>query len=277
MERETQFGHYRPRPILAWLLSSAQNAPRNWIGQQYGQIVRKILVNLGSLPIDLNVGCVRMRCYLKDNNSEYKFAFMPWRFDQFERDYLVRSIPADGVFLDIGANVGIYTLHMATHLSSAARIVSFEPNPPAYKRLEFNVISTKAVSKEWPKIDLLPFAVGDRSKVIDLHLGTRNLGSSSIASQSRGAGAVKVACKPLLTILAELGIEKVHALKIDIEGAEDMALVPYLGNVRDEHLPDCIVIENSEHLWKQDLVGALNNRGYKSAFRNKMNTVYQRG
>ena len=49
--------------------------------------------------------------FLRDNNSEKKYLFMPWRFDERERRFLVDSIPADGVFVDIGANVGIYTLY----------------------------------------------------------------------------------------------------------------------------------------------------------------------
>jgi hypothetical protein len=36
------------------------------------------------------------------------------------------------------------------------------------------------------------------------------------------------------------------------------------------------VVENSEHLWKLDLVGALADRGYAIRMRSRMNTVYRR-
>lgn len=272
----SEFGRYRPSPLLNQLLTFAQNAPRNWLGQQFAQLVRKIFVRMATLPTDIAVEGVRMRCYLKDNNSEYKFAFMPWRFDQVERDRLAMAVQPHGVFLDIGANVGIYTLHMATKMPTSGRIIALEPNPPAYKRLKFNVEATKAVNKNVPQIDLIPYAVADSDTILDLHLDPKNLGSSSVAGQNRGAGVVRVTCKPLLSILFDLGIQKVDALKIDIEGAEDMALMPYLEGALDENLPSCIVIENSEHLWKSDLVGALKKRGYRAEIRNRMNTVYCR-
>jgi FkbM family methyltransferase len=275
-DSHSEFGHYRPSPFLHQMLTFAQNAPQNWLGQQFAQLVRKLYVRMATLPTDISVGSVRMRCYLKDNNSEYKLAFMPWRFDQTERECLARAVSTGGVLVDIGANVGIYTLHMATHVPSSARIIALEPNPPAYERLRFNVEATKAVTKDWPQIDLLPFAVADSDTILDLHLDPNNLGSSSVATQSRGAGVVRVTCKPLLHILSELGIQKIDALKIDIEGAEDMALMPYLQDALDEQLPKFIVIANSEHLWKQDLVGALKKRGYKTQIRNRMNTVYVR-
>ncbi len=275
-DRVSEFGHYRPSSFLNRLLTLAQNSPRNWFGQQFAQLVRKIFINATSLPVDIAVGGVRMRCYLKDNNSEYKFAFMPWRFDQVEREFLAKATKPEGVFVDIGANVGIYTLHMATHITASARIIALEPNPPAYDRLKFNVDATKAVSRDWPRVDLVPFAVADSDTILDLHLDPNNLGSSSVAGQSRGAGKVRVTCKPLLTILADLGVQKVDSLKIDIEGAEDMALIPYLNEALEENLPSCIVIENSEHLWKMDLVGALKKRGYKTELRNRMNTIYTR-
>ena len=217
-----------------------------------------------------------MRCHLRDNKSEYKFAFMPWRFDLMEREFLIKQLPSDGVFVDIGANVGIYTLFVATHLSSAGRVVSLEPNPPAFDRLSFNVAATKSNREQWPRIDLLPVAVADKHQEIDLHLDARNLGSSSVKASNQSSGVVRVKCQPLLDLLNSLSINKVDAIKIDIEGAEDMALYPYLESAAEENLPNCIIMENSQHRWKWDLVGMLEKRGYQAAITTRMNTVYTR-
>lgn len=240
------------------------------------QLIRKIVLFSSTAPIDITIGEIHMRCHLRDNNSEYKFAFMPWRFDELEREYLVKHLPADGTFVDIGANVGIYSLFVATHLSSSGRIIAMEPNPPAYGRLAFNIASTQAGRKEWPKVELLPIAVADVNQEIDLHLDAKNLGSSSVKNSAQSVGVVRVKCKPLAEILESLCIQKVDAIKIDIEGAEDLALAPYLDSASDESLPHCIVMENSQHLWKLDLVGLLKKRGYRAAITTRMNTVYSR-
>jgi hypothetical protein len=121
---ESAFGHYGPNGLFQSLIVSAQNSPTNWLGQQFAQMVRKLVMQCGHLPIDVAVGPIRMRCYLRDNLSEKKFVFMPWRFDRLERQLLIKLLPRDGVFVDIGSNVGIYTLTAATH-SRAPRIGSW--------------------------------------------------------------------------------------------------------------------------------------------------------
>lgn len=278
----SEFGHYSPSPIFGALILFAQNRKQNFVGKQLAQLVRKIVIWFAKLPLDVTVGSIKIRCYLRDNNSEKKFVFMPWRFDQRERELLVNSLPRNGTFIDIGANVGIYTLTAATHLSSLGRIVALEPNPPAFERLCFNLKATQSGRADWPRIDALQIGAGDAIRELDLHLDPNNLGGSSVATHAaalaarNSGGRVRITCKPLLVILEELSIEKVDALKIDIEGAEDMVLLPYLTEAPDDKLPSCLVIENSEHLWKLDLVGALSARGYKVQMRSRLNTVYRR-
>jgi FkbM family methyltransferase len=285
-DTHSEFGHYVPNAFFRSLIALSQNAPPHWLGQQLAQIVRKLVLWTARLPIDVAVGPIKMRCYLRDNNSEKKFVFMPWRFDQRERQLLVQALPPDGVFVDIGANVGIYTLTAATHMGPLGRIVALEPNPPAHERLCFNIEATRSGRAQWPKIDALQVGVADASGVLELHLDPNNLGGSSIAPQdtrlfsgshsAQGERVVRIPCKSLLAILEEQAVSKIDVLKIDIEGAEDIALLPFIAEAPDKTLPRFMIIENSEHLWKQDLVGALANRGYTVQMRSRMNTVYQR-
>jgi len=277
----SDFGAHRPNNFLCWLISLSQRAPQNFIGQQFAQLVRKLVLLFASLPIDISIGLIKMRCYLRDNASEKKFVFMPWRFDKRERQALVDALPKNGTFIDIGANVGIYTLTAATHLGKHGRIVALEPNPPAHKRLSFNLKATQSTQTDWPQIDALQFGVADVESTLDLHLVPSNLGGSSIASHNVSSSpqareVTRIICKPLLSILAAQGITKIDALKIDIEGAEDIALMPFLANATDDQLPKVIIIENSEKLWKQDLTAAIKGRGFEVQMRSRMNTVYRR-
>ncbi len=271
------YGHHAPPRWIARLIAFAQGLPQNWFGQQIAQIIRRLVLKLAPLPIDTSVGALRMRCYLRDNNSERKFLFMPWRFDLLEREWIARELPRDGVFVDIGANVGIYSLSASQSLGPAGRIVAFEPNPPAHQRLSFNLEATRAgATAGWPKVDILQIGVSDAEGEFELRLDAGNLGGSSISINHQSGGTVRVRCRPLLTVLTELGIGAIDALKIDIEGAEDRALIPFLATAPDALLPRCIVIENSEKLWSQDLTGAILGKGYAVAKRTRMNTVYRR-
>lgn len=279
---ESAFGHYGPNGLLQSLIVSAQNSPTNWLGQQFAQLVRKLVMQCGRLPIDVAVGPIRMRCYLRDNLSEKKFVFMPWRFDRLERQLLTKLLPRDGVFVDIGANVGIYTLTAATHMGSQGTILALEPNPPAHQRLCFNVRATRNGRAEWPTIHALQVGVSDLPGEQTLHLDAANLGGSSLLNPSKTGGAtfrnhsVPIVCKPLGTLLDQHNLQRIDVLKIDIEGAEDRVLVPFLQDANASRLPKAIILENSAHVWKLDLLGHLRQRGYQPELRSRMNTVYQR-
>lgn len=82
-------------------------------------------------------------------------------------------------------------------------------------------------------------------------------------------------CKPLLTIVNELALTHIDFLKIDIEGAEDMALCPFFAGAPDNLLPKYLLIENSDKRWQQDLRGAIPARGYNIALQTRMNTIYR--
>lgn len=77
-------------------------------------------------------------------------------------------------------------------------------------------------------------------------------------------------------ILEEQAVFSITALKIDIEGAEDVALSPFLESASNEILPQLIIIENSDKRWKKDLRSDLANRGYVTQTRTYMNSIYRR-
>jgi FkbM family methyltransferase len=274
------FGAFAPSRGRQRLLSFSQNAPDNVLGKQLARLARDLYLWRAPLPADITVGAIRLRCYLRDNTSERKFAFTPWRFDALERGALAAALPRDGVFVDIGANVGIYTLSAALHLGAAGRIVALEPYTPAYRRLVFNIEATRALQADWPRIDALQFGVADRDGLCELRVDAGNLGGGSIAAQARFSRrgsheATAIRCRPLLILLAEHEVTRIDVLKIDIEGAEDRALAPFLAGAPAALLPRRIVLENSDASWKIDLRAALATRGYRELLRTRLNTVLE--
>jgi FkbM family methyltransferase len=277
------FGAFDPPARYARLLRLAQDAPDNLFGKQLARIARELYLWRAPLPADVTVEELRLRCWLRDNTCERKFVFTPWRFDVAERRAIGKALPRDGVFVDVGANVGIYTLSAARALGGAGRVVAIEPNPPALERLRFNIAATLASARDWPRIDVLACGVSDREGPLELRVDEGNLGGASVMARparfANGASNahVTIRCRELLSILGELEIERVDALKIDIEGAEDRALGAFLDRAPDPLLPRCLVIENSDHLWKRDLRESLGMHGYRETMRTRLNTVLERG
>lgn len=270
------YGSKRPGAVFRALVAGAQRAPRNALGRHLAHALRSMVIACASLPLDLEVGLIRMRCHFRDNHSEKKFVFTPWRYDTEELELLLQKLSPDGTFVDIGANVGIYTLTAALHLDRGGRIVAVEPNPEMFRRLQFNVAATRAGNARWPTIHLLPLGISDVTGHFDLHLEGDNLGGSSIIDQGQGGHSIRIECRPLATVLQDCGIERIDVLKIDIEGAEDRALLPYLEQAPSSALPRSIIIERSEHRWQCDLTGAMTARGYRCALRTRLNSILSR-
>lgn len=280
MRADSPFGTFAPPARFARLIEFAQRAPANAFGQQLARAARSLYLWRAPSPTDVTVGELRLRCWLDDNTCERKFVFTPWRYDVRELAAIQQVLPRDGVFVDVGANVGIYTLHVATRLGAAGRVVAFEPFAPALRRLQFNIEATRAQREDWPRIDVLPMGIADAAGSRELSVDAGNLGGGSLAggrarfSQAGSTTQVSIECRPLLHMLTALGVTRVDALKVDIEGTEDAALCPFLATAPGWLMPRRIVVENSDALWKQDLRGALATRGYQLLLRTRLNSVY---
>ena len=270
-----RYGFHAPSRLIAWLISLAQSSPHNWMGRQLALTLRKLVLIFGTQPIDTAVGSIRLRSYLNDNVSERKFIFLPWLYDQAERDLVAENLPADGVFVDIGANVGIYSLWACQYLSGNGSVLAIEPNPVVFDRLRFNLEANQVTRPDWPQVRTMAVAVSDQDNIVALNLDRTNLGGSSLVSHPGSNDKIQVNSRPLLSLLSICSINRIDILKIDIEGAEDIALMPFLEKAADTLLPRFMIIENSEHLWQSDLVAAIKNRGYEVTMRTRMNTIYR--
>lgn len=95
---------------------------------------------------------------------------------------------------------------------------------------------------------IVPLQVGvaDRETYFDLHVDPRNTGGSSIMDSHvpHNFPSTKILCRPLLSILQEQGVKKIDMLKIDIEGAEALALNPFFLDAPRSLFPQVVFIES---------------------------------
>jgi len=148
-------------------------------------IARKLVVKFTDLPVDVVAGGLVLRCQFTDNYSEKKYVFTPWRYDHQELMELSRALPQDGVFVEIGANVGLYSLAAARVLGNKGTIIAFEPNPPTLHRLNINLEANRKKSASWPDIRVLNIGIADENAERILHIDDSNLGACSIAKSNK--------------------------------------------------------------------------------------------
>jgi FkbM family methyltransferase len=285
MTATVDFAPYGSRPpglLPRTLLAVTRRLPANWLGLRISMPLRRMAINaLGDQPVDITLWNTRMRLYPRRNSCEKNALFTPQLFDLHERNVLAAALDrrlaagATFTFVDIGANVGLYSLFVAARGGGHAQVLAVEPQPGIVERLAFNLRANPQLA-----IELAPVAVADREGEIELLIDNRDSGGTRLnkgAASVSGYETVRVRCRPLATILADAGIVAVDALKIDIEGAEDLALAPFLREAPDALLPRLVLIEDRTDDWTVDLYALLRERGYAVSSRSKHNVVFERG
>lgn len=250
-----------------------QSRPVGWWGRRLSLWGRKLaLIGTGDW-IDGEAEGVRLRAGRRGNVSDRKFLFMPQFVDAREREFLRKHLTRGGTFVDIGANAGVYSLGMARAYRElgGGRVLAVEPNPGIAPRLHANI----ELNDFQAIIEVVDRALSDAEGSVTFTISSDNLGQSGMAREERGT-QVTVATTTLLSMLTTRHIGAVDGLKIDIEGAEDQVLMPFLASAPESLLPRCIVIEDSRSSWKHDLMSAFASRGYILALEARMNLVLTR-
>jgi len=120
--------------------------------------------------------------------------------------------------LDIGANIGVHTLHLAKLVGETGRVLAFEPNPVASEELHRNIALNQVKN-----VTMLKVALWERDGDKTFHFpenGMEAMGGLLNTSRFKVAYEAKVETARLDTILARLDVQKVDFVKIDVEGAE---------------------------------------------------------
>ena len=268
---ETPFGTHAPTALPRLLIGLCQGLPVTPLGRRLALWLRRLAMLTQGRVFDADVRGIRLRLYPGDNVGERKFLFMPQFFDPDEMALLAARLPPDGTFVDIGANVGLYTLNAARHLGHGGRILAVEPGPEAGRRLRYNL----SLNPTTATITLADCAIGAQEGVLGLHMDASNLGGSSLV-RDHGGPSTPVRVRPLVDVLNEAGIAGIDILKIDIEGAEDRALLPFFDQAPESLWPRILIIERSQESWGSDLLGRLRTEGYRPFANSKMNWLFER-
>jgi hypothetical protein len=87
---------------------------------------------------------------------------------------------------------------------------------------------------------------------------------------------VKVPATTLLALVESEHYERIDAIKLDVEGAEDLILEPFLRDAPPSLWPGFIIIEDSRLRWQSDLAGLLKRSGYRLVRQTRMNMLFER-
>jgi len=273
--KDTQpYGTYAPTGLVARIAAHTQTLPEgSWRGRRTAMLLRRIAISLlRGKPLDVERYGARMRLHPYGNNCEKKVLFTPQFFDSHERAILKARMPQNGVFLDIGANIGAYALFVGAFAGPQAKILAVEPQPAVFDKLIYNIRQNPHGT-----IKAVACAVADKAGELTLFIDLRNQGESSVKIVGTNQGAeIKVPAVTLLGLCRSEGIDHIDAIKLDVEGAEDLILEPFLREAPESLRPKLLIVENGTEQWHLDLPGLLEGYGYRRLAATRLNLMFER-
>jgi FkbM family methyltransferase len=225
--------------------------------------INRFKAEAGNKPVDGHLFGLKVRFHPYDNQTDSKGAVCGSVYNAHELGWLRRALPPGGTFIDIGANMGFFTLYAAKR---GAKVIAIEPLPELFERLSFNMAINDLSGV------LLNEAVGPAFGEVHIQRGNSDLGNSRV-----GTSGHSTPMRPLDAILTQAAFTRVDLLKIDVEGFEDQVLCPFFRTAPQSSWPISIIMEHSSHAqWSEDLLEDLKQRGYRPKARNRANMWLQR-
>jgi FkbM family methyltransferase len=161
---------------------------------------------------------------------------------------------------------------LARHVGDRGKVIAIEPHPVTHARLAFN-----RGASGYGQIILVAAAAGPSDGELMIETDGDNLGASHIVSGESAANAIRVPSLRLLRILDDAAVNRVDALKIDVEGFEDRVLTGFFQQAPPSLWPGAVVIEHlSRNEWQDDCIADMRARGYAEAGKTRSNTLLLR-
>lgn len=210
-----------PAPLPGWRFGQPRAA-------RFSYFVRLVVWKLASLARST----ARVRTpWLYDTTVEVLLAsdlgrctWVAGCFEPNELTVLARVVRTGDTVVDVGANIGLYTLAAARLVGTEGTVLAIEPSAREHSALLQNLALNSL-----GRVRVDDRAVGSEAGRRVLHLAdAQHAGQNTLGSVVYGGvsvvGSEEVAVASLDQIIAEAGLTAVSVLKIDVEGAEHEVL-----------------------------------------------------
>ena len=198
--------------------------------------------------------------------------FYPQLYEHREIAYLRRHLRTGDVFLDLGANIGFYSLVASKLVGKEGLVLAIEADPYNWEKL-FHNVGANGIDNVRP----LNLGLSDKHEVLQLGIGPRgSRGESGFLTSS--LTHVPVECHPLLEVVRRNRIGQIAGLKADIEGFEYRVLKRYLADAEPSLYPRFVIIEQIPTFIGRaggDAIQLLNENGYKVRCSWKLNHIME--
>jgi FkbM family methyltransferase len=167
--------------------------------------------------------------------------------EEFVTQYIHQLIPSKRIALDIGANIGRYTIPMAEKFE---KVYAFEPHEENQKQLWFNLNRFKKTN-----VEVIGKAISNSTGSVILNTNPHNIGGHTLSEKVathiewgfQNSQTIEV---PSITLDEFCADKDVEFMKIDIEGAEDFIFEGATETLKRKNLNIMIEVHNEVNLPK---------------------------
>ena len=136
-------------------------------------------------------------------------------YEDFDTDFLRTKINPGDFVLDVGANIGFYTVLFSEWVGKKGKVFAFEPDPDNFELLKKNINANGCRN-----VIAIQKAVSDKSGKTKLFLSDENKGDHRIWDSEHKREQVEIETTTLDEYLLTHS-SKIDFIKIDVQGAED--------------------------------------------------------
>jgi FkbM family methyltransferase len=194
--------------------------PLNFAAIIYFNLFRS---RISSFPMDIRIAeNFKLNFVVMDTIACYLYLFGIWEPDC--TSYICKNLKHGKTFVDVGANIGYYSLLASKLVGEKGRVISIEASPKIYNVLQNNVHLNSFASN----IETHNLAITDKLGKASVYLGPDgNLGSTTTSLFLQGKFPYReynleaeVDAVTLDLLIESEGIENLQMIKIDVEGTE---------------------------------------------------------
>lgn len=159
------------------------------------------------------------------------------------------TAPREGLFLDIGGNIGTTSIYCKLKLKPSFRFIAFEPVSETAKLLSANI----AVNGAYPDIIVERVALSNQKQErAGMQINHENWGNCSLTTDG-SSGEEQVTVTTLDSYLAEhqIGYSEIKYIWIDVEGHEPEVLEGAASLYRKSKIPTCLEFNQRVYMERQ--------------------------
>jgi FkbM family methyltransferase len=199
-----------PNGLLGNFLDKVINVPI------ISTLFKKFLYFIIPKKIKLNDGLI---INLNRNDPYVSGSISLGLFERGEIKLFKSTISKGYNIIDIGANIGIYTLIAAKLSGDSGKIFSFEPYPQ-----NFEILNSNILINNFKNVECVAVAISNNTKKGRLYLSEYNMGDHQIFHSDCDRSYIEIDEIKLDDYFSE-DLIKIDVIKIDIQGAEVSALL----------------------------------------------------